>query len=54
MKNSPEETNVYVYEYRLLGRAKEIANDHSLTKDELLKENSALVKAYEALLKKDI
>jgi len=52
MKNFLEETDVYVNEYLLLAEAKGIANDHSLSKDELLKENAAFIKAYEALLKK--
>jgi len=50
MTNCLEEIDGYVKEYRLLARAKEIAVDGSRSKAELLKQNAALIKAYEALL----
>jgi signal transduction histidine kinase/DNA-binding response OmpR family regulator len=40
-----------VNQSRLLARAKKIANNHSLSKDELIKEYTTLVQEYEALLK---
>jgi signal transduction histidine kinase/DNA-binding response OmpR family regulator len=49
MNNLSNEANVYENELRLLNRAKEIAKNHSLSKDELLKEYEKIFKEYETL-----
>jgi signal transduction histidine kinase len=52
MVGKTEETGVHVHEYQFLARAKEILDNPSLKKDELLIEYAKIIEKYEALLKK--
>lgn len=52
MQRKTKETGAHGHQYRFLARAKEILDNHSLKKDELLKEYAKIVEAYEELLKK--
>jgi len=49
MSNLFKESNVYINESRLLSRGEKVANNHSLSKDELLKEYEKIFKEYETL-----
>ncbi|MGD2086115.1 MAG: response regulator [Candidatus Aminicenantes bacterium] len=52
MNGSAKQTGRYDHPYRFLARAKEILNNPSLKKDELLKEYATIIEEYETLLEK--
>jgi len=52
MVGKAKETRVHAHQCRFLARAKEILDNPSLNKDELLKEYAKIVEAYEELLEK--